>query len=74
MDFSISERAQQLRNRAREFVRRYVIPLEVRLSGSWKELEPALQQARATAKSLGLWVPDLGVPLEEFAMLSEELG
>ena len=62
MDFSISERAQQLRNRAREFVRRYVIPLEVRLSGSWKELEPALQQARATAKSLGLWVPDLGVP------------
>jgi acyl-CoA dehydrogenase len=74
MDFSISERAQQLRNRAREFVRRYVIPLEPRLSGSWKELEPALQQARATAKSLGLWVPDLGVPLEEFAMLSEELG
>ena len=74
MDFSISERAQQLRNRAREFVRRYVIPLEARLTGSWKELEPALQQARATAKSLGLWVPDLGVPLEEFAMLSEELG
>ena len=74
MDFSISERAQQLRNRAREFVRRYVIPLEARLPGSWKELEPALQQARATAKSLGLWVPDLGVPLEEFAMLSEELG
>ena len=71
MDFSISERAQQLRNRAREFVRRYVIPLEVLLSGSWKELEPALQQARATAKSLGLWVPDLGVPLEEFAVLSE---
>jgi acyl-CoA dehydrogenase len=74
MDFSISERAQQLRSRAREFVRRYVIPLEARLPGSWKELEPALQQARATAKSLGLWVPDLGVPLEEFAMLSEELG
>src|SRR5438132_271714 len=69
-----SEGAQQLRNRAREFVRRYVIPLEARLPGSWKELEPALQQARTTAKSLGLWVPDLGVPLEEFAMLSEELG
>src|SRR2546427_106268 len=74
MDFSISERAQQLRSRAREFVRREVIPLEPRLSGSWKELEPALQQARAAAKSLGLWVPDLHMPLEEFAVLSEELG
>src|SRR5438105_14404406 len=74
MDFSISERAQQLRNRAGEFVRREVMPLEPRLSGPWKALEPALREARARARSLGLWVPDLGVPLEEFAMLSEELG
>ncbi|HYY53159.1 MAG TPA: acyl-CoA dehydrogenase family protein, partial [Myxococcales bacterium] len=74
MDFSFSERAQELRARAREFVRREVMPLEPRLSGSWRELEPALREARARAKSLRLWVPDLDVPLEEFAVLSEELG
>jgi acyl-CoA dehydrogenase len=74
MDFSISQRAQDLRVRAREFVRREVMPLEPRLSGSWKALEPALEGARQKAKSAGLWVPDLDVPLEEFAVLSEELG
>ncbi|TMA72170.1 MAG: acyl-CoA dehydrogenase [Deltaproteobacteria bacterium] len=74
MDFSFSERAQELRARAREFVRREVMPLEPRLSGSWKALEPALREARARARSLRLWVPDLEVPLEEFAVLSEELG
>ena len=74
MDFSFSERAQELRARAREFVRREVMPLEPRLSGSWKALEPALRDARARAKSERLWVPDLEVPLEEFAVLSEELG
>ena len=74
MDFSLSERAQELRTRAREFVRREVMPLEPRLSGSWKALEPSLEAARAKAKSAGLWVPDLDVPLEEFAVLSEELG
>jgi len=74
MDFSISKRAEDLRNRAREFVRREVMPLEPRLSESWSALEPALRQARAKAKSQGLWVPDLDVPLEEFAILSEELG
>jgi len=74
MDFSISKRAEDLRNRAREFVRREVMPLEPRLSDSWGALEPALREARAKAKSQGLWVPDLDVPLEEFAILSEELG
>jgi acyl-CoA dehydrogenase len=74
MDFSLSERALELRTRAREFVRREVMPLEPRLPGSWKALEPALAAARAKAKSAGLWVPDLDVPLEEFAVLSEELG
>jgi len=74
MDFSLSQRAQDLQARAREFVRREVMPLEPRLSGSWKSLEPALSGARQKAKSAGLWVPDLDVPLEEFAVLSEELG
>jgi len=74
MDFSISKRAEDLKNRAREFVRREVMPLEPRLSESWSELAPALREARAKAKSQGLWVPDLDIPLEEFAVLSEELG
>jgi len=74
MDFSISKRAEDLKNRAREFVRREVMPLEPRLSESWTELAPALREARAKAKSQGLWVPDLDIPLEEFAVLSEELG
>jgi alkylation response protein AidB-like acyl-CoA dehydrogenase len=74
MDFSISKRAEELRNRSREFVRREVMPLEPRLSGSWSALEPALREVRANAKPAGLWVPDLDVPLEEFAVLSEELG
>jgi len=74
MDFSLSKRAEDLRNRAREFVRRDVMPLEGRLAGSWKALEPALREARGKAKAAGLWVPDLDIPLEEFAVLSEELG
>jgi len=74
MDFSISKRAQDLRQRAREFVKREAMPLEPRLTGSWSALEPALREARSRAKSEGLWVPDLDVPLEEFAVLSEELG
>ena len=74
MDFSISKRAQDLRERARDFIRRQVMPLEPRLSGAWSELEPSLRQARARAKSAGLWAPDLEVPLEEYAVLSEELG
>ena len=74
MDFSISKRAQDLRQRARQFVKREAMPLEPRLTGSWSALEPALREARSRAKSEGLWVPDLDVPLEEFAVLSEELG
>ena len=74
MDFSISKRAEDLRTRAREFVRREVMPLEPGLSGSWRALEPALREVRAKSKAAGLWAPDLEVPLEEFAVLSEELG
>ena len=74
MDFSISERALDLRDRAREFVRREVMPLEPRLSDPWSALEAALKEARAKARAARLWAPDLHVPLEDFAVLSEELG
>jgi acyl-CoA dehydrogenase len=74
MDFSISERALDLRGRVREFVRREVVPLETLLPGAWSALEPRLREVRAKAKAARLWAPDLGVPLEDFAVLSEELG
>jgi alkylation response protein AidB-like acyl-CoA dehydrogenase len=74
MDFTLSERVQDLRRRAREFVDLTVIPLEGGLAGSWAELQPSLRDARAKAKAAKLWAPDLHLPLDEFAVLSEELG
>ncbi|HZX93397.1 MAG TPA: acyl-CoA dehydrogenase family protein [Myxococcales bacterium] len=74
MDFSLSDRAQDLRGRAREFVKTVVVPLEGLLAGSWAALEPALREARGKAREAGLWVPALKLPLEEFAVLSEQLG
>jgi len=74
MDFSLSDRAQDLRGRAREFVKTVAVPLEGLLAGSWAALEPALREARGKAREAGLWVPALKLPLEEFAVLSEQLG
>ena len=81
MDFSISSSMQELTARFRDFVQREVMPLEARLAESWSALEPALRELRARAKAAGLWAPQLPrelgglqLPLEEFALVSEELG
>jgi len=74
MDFSISPQTQELVKRTREFVAAEVAPLESRLSGPWRSLEPALDELRARAKALGLWTPQLRLPLQDFARVSEELG
>src|SRR5438874_48818 len=74
MDFSISPKTQELVARVREFVSREVQPLELRLGEPWRALEPALREVRARAKALGLWTPQRGLPLGEFAHVSEELG
>jgi alkylation response protein AidB-like acyl-CoA dehydrogenase len=74
MDFSISPQMQELVKRTREFVAREVVPLEPRLSEPWRSLEPALNELRARAKALGLWTPQLRLPLQDFARVSEELG
>jgi len=81
MDFSISSSMQELTARFRDFVRREVMPLEGRLAENWSALEPALRELRGRAKAAGLWAPQLpralgglGLPLEEFAVVSEELG
>ena len=81
MDFSVSPQLQQWVARFRAFVGAQVIPLETRMSAGWATLEPLLRDLRAQAKAGGLWGPQLpcelgglGLPLEEFALISEELG
>jgi acyl-CoA dehydrogenase len=74
MDFSMPEKMQHLLSRVRDFVSREVQPLELRLGEPWRSLEPALQEVRAKAKALDLWAPQHGLPLSEFAHVSEELG
>ncbi|MCA1829839.1 MAG: acyl-CoA dehydrogenase family protein, partial [Myxococcales bacterium] len=82
MDFSIPEPVRDLVARYREFVRAAVMPLEQRMASErWSALEPALSEARSRAKSAGLWAPflprslgGLELPLEQFALVSEELG
>jgi len=81
MDFSVSPGLRDLAARFRDFVQREVVPLELRIGGSWTGLLPSLQQIRQKAKALRLWAPQLpkalgglGLPPEEFAVVSEELG
>jgi alkylation response protein AidB-like acyl-CoA dehydrogenase len=82
MDFSESDRVREVRALARDFVRRELHPLEplVRAQG-FAALLPRLQQVRQKARETGLFAAPLppewggaGLPLGEFAHLSEELG
>ena len=81
MDFSVSPQTQDLIGKFRAFVKSEVMPLEARMSEPWAALGPALRELRAKAKAAGLWAPQLSrelggleLPLEEFALVSEELG
>ena len=82
MDFSESDRVREMREIVRGFVRRELMPLEgpVRAQG-FAAMLPQLQQVRRKAKDTGLFAAPLpaewggaGLPLTEFAHLSEELG
>jgi acyl-CoA dehydrogenase len=72
----------ELLRQARHLVRDHLVPLEpLLLAERFDELEPALERARSRAREVGLWAPYLpedldgrGLPLAEFARLSEELG
>ena len=52
------------------------MPLEDRfLNGPWKELQPTVEDVRATVRNAGLWAPQLpqelsgmGLPLLDFAL------
>jgi alkylation response protein AidB-like acyl-CoA dehydrogenase len=75
MDFGLSQKTQEMVQRTRRFVDEQVIPLEKLIGRPWnKEILPALEDARRKAKDAGLWTPQLQLPLEEFARISEELG
>jgi len=82
MDFSTSPRVESMRTLVREFMEREVLPLEpALLADGFVALRPRLRTVREKARQTGLWaahVPDehggAGLPLTEFAHLSEELG
>lgn len=71
-----------LRDRVRAFVTERVIPLEGEcLNASFRTVEPRLLALRDEARAIGLWAPHLptalgglGLQLQEFAVISEELG
>jgi alkylation response protein AidB-like acyl-CoA dehydrogenase len=68
--------------RIRAFVRDELGPLEARfLHEPFRALLPAMAEARAAVKARGMWAPQLprglgglGLPLTDFAWVSEELG
>lgn len=68
--------------RIRGFVRDELGPLEQRFLGEpFRALLPAVREARERVKALGVWAPHLprelgggGMPLRDFAHVSEELG
>ena len=82
MDFSESDRVREVRQMAREFMRKEIYPLEAKFRhDGFAAVLPQLKEARAKAKETGLWAAHLpaewggaGLSLTEFAHLSEELG
>lgn len=82
MDFSESPKVAALRDLVREHLKKEVYPLEAGLRrNGFVAMLPQLQKARERARQTGLFaahVPEeyggAGLPLTEFAHLSEELG
>jgi alkylation response protein AidB-like acyl-CoA dehydrogenase len=77
-----SDKALELVPRYREFLEKYIIPLEQgAIYGSFRAHLPQLRALRAKAKEMGLFTPHLpvshgglGLSLVEFASISEVLG
>jgi len=78
----LSAELKQVLNTIQEFVDAEIIPLEpLFLAHKFDELQPRLQAVRATARGLGLWLPQIpeayggmGLSLVEFGHVSEQLG
>jgi acyl-CoA dehydrogenase len=81
MDVEGSARVRPIVEKIRRIVEDDLIPLERELGKGFRALLPALHAVRAKAKERGLWAPalpekygGLGLPLADFAHVSEELG
>jgi alkylation response protein AidB-like acyl-CoA dehydrogenase len=82
MGVAISDQLQQTLAQIRAFAREELYPLEPQLlQQGFGAVLPALRQKREQVKALGLWAPHLprelggmGLPLAEFAHVSEVLG
>jgi acyl-CoA dehydrogenase len=82
MDFTVSEEVQTLVRKVREFLASDVIPLEPVVSKrGFRAALPELTRLRQRVKELGMFAPHLprdlgglGLPLLDFAHVSEALG
>ncbi|HNR32203.1 MAG TPA: acyl-CoA dehydrogenase family protein [Candidatus Hydrogenedentes bacterium] len=82
MDFSISDRMQQVTRRVRAFVDEELIPLERDyLTQGFRVVLDALREKRAKVKQEGLWLPQIhkeyggmGLSTLEHGLVSAELG
>ncbi len=82
MDFSIAPPLQDLLRRIQDVLTTEVYPLESAfLNQRFYTIEPQLKQLRRKVQELGLWAPQapaelggLGLPLADFALVSEVLG
>lgn len=82
MDFSIPAHLQPMLDRIRHFVDAELIPLEPRfLNEEFRHLLPILAEKRRQVQAMGLWAPwlpaeygGMGLPLAEYAHVSEALG
>lgn len=82
MDFTIPEKVQAIAASVRTFLEKEVYPLEPRAAADgFRSVLPALEEKRAAVRRLGLFAPPMptawggmGLPLAEFAHVSEALG
>jgi acyl-CoA dehydrogenase len=82
MDFDLSEEHRMLRDLARAFVERELIPLENELGPTHGPIPPArMATLQATARDLGLWMLDVpvehggaGLDLLGRCLIAEQLG
>jgi acyl-CoA dehydrogenase len=82
MDFSTPTHLQSALAEIRAFVASELMPLEPQfLNGDFRNLLSVLAQKRAEVKTMGYWAPYLpkeyggmGLPLRDYALISEELG
>jgi acyl-CoA dehydrogenase len=82
MDFNLTPELKMTLDTIRDFVREEIVPLEQEFIGrGFNALLPKLDEKRAQAKALGLWLPQIpqeyggmGLSLVEHGYVSQELG